>query len=66
MRLGNRRPASQLNKCEAGAPIQWFCKYRRRQEDIQGRYRARMWEANYFANYVRVMGRCPPGAPKCI
>jgi len=69
MRLGDKRPRSQLPKCRPHPQGQgpYDCDYRRRREGINGRFRARMWEAAYFANYRRIMkGDCPEGAKKCI
>ena len=67
MKRGDRRPKEQLPKCKHKGDTPYDCDYRRRREEINGRFRARMWEAAYFANYRRIMdGDCPPGAKKCI
>lgn len=63
---GKKRPKSQVWKCEENRPEYYTCTWRWLRTDIRGFYRARWWEATYFANYKRVFGNCPPGARRCI
>ncbi|MEV0589615.1 LamG-like jellyroll fold domain-containing protein [Nonomuraea sp. NPDC050310] len=62
-RVGDKRPQSQLPKCNAYYGVKKGCSYSRVAE-VTGWYNARLIEATLIYGYARKNGKCPPGQRK--
>lgn len=63
-RVGERRPASQLAKCERLMGTE--CRYIWLRKGVGGWKHARQVEAGYAAKYKHKFGDCPPGMRRCL